>query len=264
MQRFRFLTQPFTRELKVEHKLTLAFIDDEVKALKAVIDSRQSAALVAPAGAGKTFALRALRAALPPARYHVTYLKLTDLSARDMCRQIADAVGAEPAGNYPALVRSLEDRFRTGTEGLGLRQVLLLDEAHDMRPAVLRMLRLITNFDMDSKLVLSIVLAGQKSLQQNLTKPDMEDIHQRLIYCGELRLLTREETKAYVEHRLSIAGASQAIFDVAAIDAIFEITRGNMRAIDKLAWAAIEIADRAKRETVETADVTLARAKQWT
>ena len=45
-----------------------------------------------------------------------------------------------------------------------LRPVIILDEAHDMRPEVLAILRVLTNFEMDSKLVVSIVLAGQPRL----------------------------------------------------------------------------------------------------
>jgi molybdopterin-guanine dinucleotide biosynthesis protein len=46
-----------------------------------------SAALIAPAGAGKTALLRRLVAELPEARYQVSYVKVTSLSKRDLCRR---------------------------------------------------------------------------------------------------------------------------------------------------------------------------------
>ncbi len=84
-------------------------------------------------------------------------LSMTDLSKRDLCREIAVVAGAEPAGNYPALVRRLQERLAASLDIDGLRPVLLLDEAHDIRPEVLGMLRILTNFDMDSRLVVSMV-----------------------------------------------------------------------------------------------------------
>ena len=51
-------------------------------------------------------------ARLPEARYRTHYVKVTGLSKRDMCREIACAVGASPAGTYPALVRNLQDALR--------------------------------------------------------------------------------------------------------------------------------------------------------
>ena len=263
MDRFRFNTAPFTREIKVEHRLKVGNIEEQVAALKDVIDQRQSAALVAPAGCGKTVALRALRAQLPEARYRTTYIKLSDLSARDMCREVALALGLHPTGQYPALVRSVEERLRSGYIDSGIRQVIIFDDAQDMRPKAMRLVRLLTNFEMDSRLVVSIILAGQTRLKTCLLKDDFNDVRQRLSFCGELVALTREETRSYIEHRSRIAGATQAPFDAQAIEAIYEISRGNMRAIDQLAIATLVEADRAQKPVADAGDVALARSRIW-
>ena len=139
MDRFRFKSAPFTRELKIEHRLKVLNIEEQVTALKAVVDQRQSAVLVAPAGCGKTVALRALREQLPEARYKTTYVKLADLSPRDMCREVALGLGLQPAGLYPGLVRAVEERLRCGYIDSGIRQVIIFDDAHDIRPEALRL-----------------------------------------------------------------------------------------------------------------------------
>lgn len=263
MDRFRFVTVPFTREIKIEQRFRAEHIEAEIKSIGDVVESRQSGVLVAPAGTGKSVVLRALRASLPEARYRIVYIKLADLSARDMCRQLALGMGLPPAGHYPSLVRAIEERFRAGFDEQGLRQVVLFDDAHEMRPEVIRLLRLLTNFDMDSRLVVSVVLSGQGPLKQTLLHPEMEDIRQRLSYCGELRLLGREETKSYVDHRVKVAGAPKSPFAGEAIEALFEVTVGNMRAIDKMATAALRVADGANRSTVSASDVAAARSSQW-
>src|SRR5271170_4572668 len=99
--RFSMHCLPFTREITVQERLSLPIFDEPLNALRQVIENRQSGALIAPAGCGKTAILRALRAQLPEARYRVHYVKVTDLGKRDMCREIAAAVGATPAGSYP-------------------------------------------------------------------------------------------------------------------------------------------------------------------
>lgn len=263
MERFRFKSAPFTREIKVEHRLKVGNIEEQVAALKIAVDSRQSAALVAPAGCGKTVALRSLRSQLPEARYKTTYIKLADLSTRDTCREVALALGVPPTGQYPALVRAVEERLRSGYSESGLRQVIIFDDAHDMRPDSLRLVRLLTNFEMDSRLVVSIILAGQMPLKKHLLHDDLEDIRQRLAHCGEIAPLTREETRAYVEHRSVIAGAAHVPFEPLAIEAIYEVARGNMRAIDRITLAALSQADRAQKNIVDAADVALARARTW-
>lgn len=263
MDRFRFTTMPFTREIHIESRMKAPHIEEEVRALKNAIDNRQSAVLIAPAGAGKTVCIRALLSSLPEARYKTSYLKLTDLCARDMCRQIARHIGAPPASQYPALVHSIEETLRSGFVEQGRRQVIIFDEAHDMREDWLRMLRLITNYDMDSKLVVSIILVGQTPLKERLMSSQMEDIRQRLVHFGELRLLTREETRSYIEHRSRIAGTPKAPFESHAVEALFELSRGNMRAIDQLCSKALELSAKTDRDVVDEADIAAARNMLW-
>jgi general secretion pathway protein A len=264
MDRFRFKVAPFTREIRTEHRLKVAHVEEQVEALLRTVEQRQSAVLVAPAGCGKTLALRALRAQLPEARYRTAYVKLANLGVRDMCREVAIALGVPPAGHYPGLVRAVEERLRAGYIDNGVRQVIVFDDAHDLRPEVLRLMRLLTNFEMDSRLVVSVILAGQAPLRKLLMQDDLEDIRQRLDHCGELTMLTREETRSYIDHRSTIAGAPHVPFEPQAVEAIHEIARGNMRAIDKLALASLAEADRAGRPKADASDVAVARTRTWT
>ena len=257
--RFGFSAAPFTRELTVEQRFSLGFFDEALSALVRAVEQRSSAALVAPAGTGKTALLRALVHKLPEARYRVRYVKVTDLSKRDMCREIAVACGAEPAGSYPMLVRRLQERFLANSSTDGVRSVLILDEAHDLRPDVLDMMRILTNFDMDSRLVLSVLLAGQTPLRDLLRRDAHESIARRLGHIASLRLLTRDESCRYVAHRSTIAGAATLPFDPGALDALFEIARGNLRAIDQLALKALEIAHDADVSVVDSNHVAQAR-----
>ena len=192
---------PFTREIRIEDQLTLPMHEEALDGLRRALDGRMSGALIAPSGTGKTALLRRLVAGLPEARYQVRTVKVTGLSKRDLCREIAVVCGVSSDGTYPALVRRLTERFETTLDDGGLRPVLVLDEAHELRPEVLSMLRLLTNFKMDSRLVLSIVLSGQPPLATLLRRDDQEAIARRLVYYATLRTFSDAETRAYVEHR---------------------------------------------------------------
>lgn len=263
MGKTNFIITPFTREFKIEERIRFDFLEAETAALQKVVEDRQSAVLVGPAGSGKTVVLRALRERLPSARHNIVYLKLADLSSRDMCRQLALGLGLEPVGRYPTLIRSIESRLRSGYEDQGIRQVIIFDDAHEMRVEVLRLLRLMTNFEMDSRLLVSIILSGQLPLKKRLMDPDLEDVRQRLVHCGDLRLLGREEALAYLDHRIKIAGTNISPFTKAAAEALFEVTRGNMRGLDKLGGASLDLAISQKRDAVDQGDVAAVRAKLW-
>lgn len=262
-EQFNFRKTPFTREITVDEMIAMPHLDEAKAALVDRIERRMSVAVIAPAGAGKTCLLRAVRQQLPEARYRVHYVKVTELSKRDLCREIATAVGVTPAGSYPMLVRRLQEDFEQVAGTDGVRPVLVLDDAHDIRPEVLAILRVLTNFDWDSRLVVSIVLAGQPPLEKLLARAACEDVAQRIAYYARLRLLSRDETAAYIEHRCTLAGARTLPFDRTAIDALFEMTRGNLRALDRLALGALDDAAKTGAKAVGPTNVTAARKHLW-
>jgi type II secretory pathway predicted ATPase ExeA len=89
-----------------------------------------------------------LVARLSEARYRCHYIKVSGLSKRDLCREIAVVMGLKPAGSYNALIRRIQEDLVEKTDTDGLRPVLLVDQAQDLRPDVLDMLAVVTNFDM--------------------------------------------------------------------------------------------------------------------
>ncbi len=261
--RFGMNATPFTREIEVSKRFYLDVFDQPLEALVHTVEQRMSAVLIAPAGTGKTALLRALISRLPEARYRVRYIKVCGLCKRDFCRELATAVGCAPAGNYPALVRRLQEHFIQLADTDSLRPVVILDEGHDLRPDVLGMLRLLTNFEMDSRLVVSIVLAGQNPLKTLLRRDDMEDVARRMVHYAVLRSLSRDETGRYIEHRCGIAGVNTVPFDSAALDAMYEIGRGNLRATDNLALKSLEVAHLTNCDTVDYNHVVEARRQLW-
>lgn len=114
--------------------------------------------------------------------------------------EIATTCGFDISGSYPALMRKLQEAFRSQAKDDGLRPVLMIDESQDLRPEVLATFRVLTNFEMDSRLVVSLVLAGDTRLRSLLDRAEVEPIRRRLAHFATLRLLSRAETDEYMHH----------------------------------------------------------------
>jgi type II secretory pathway predicted ATPase ExeA len=257
--RFHFHCLPFTREIAVDHLFRIDRYTEAVDAVVLAIESRMSACVIAPAGSGKTVLARTITERLPEARYRVRYTAVTGLSKRDMCREIALAMSLPPAGAYNHLVRRIQEAAVALTDTDAVRPVLILDDAHELRSDVIGMLRALTNFDMDSRLVLSIVLCGQPPLAALLRRAEHEDMARRIVHYAVLGALSREEVQQYVAHRCAVAGAVTVPFDQGSFDAIYEVGRGNLRATDVIALKSLEVADRRNRDMVDATCVVEAR-----
>lgn len=263
ISRFGFYVTPFTCEFSIEERFIKDNGEKSVEQLYRCVDKRMCAALVAPAGAGKTVTIRSLINRLPETRYRTHYVNVTDLSKRDMCREIATVAGIESTGNYSTLVKRLQEHFTSSLEIDGLRPVLILDEAHDIRRDVLAILRILTNFNMDSRLVVSILLVGQPPLAKKLRHAELEDVTRRLSHYATLSLLSKKETAQYIKHRCTIAGASSLPFATESVDVIYEIGRGNMRATDFLALKSLEVAHDQDCDVVNSNHAVEARRLLW-
>ncbi len=258
---FGLTSIPFTREFPVAKRWHHSLFDEQLAELRFTVEQRMSAVIIGPAGCGKTVMLRTLADSLPEARYRIHYVKVTCLSKRDFCKEIAAAIGCLPAGNYGTLVRRIQERAQTLMDQECIRPVVVLDEVHDMRPEVLAILRVLTNFDMDSRLVVSLILAGQPALKRMLRREELESVSRRMAHYASLRLLSRDETLRYIAHRMQIAGADNEIFDDSALDSLYEIAQGNLRAIDRLALKSLEQAYRAENKIIGHEHVLEARKK---
>ncbi len=260
---FGFRGRPFTREIAPRDCLSLDFMKEQEDALVNAASMKMSALIMAPPGIGKTTVLRRVKDRLPETRYQVRYLKVNRLSGRDLCREISTVLGLKAASTLPNLVRGIQSRIEDTMSSEGLRPVIILDDAHTLREHGFELIKILTNFEMDSKLLVSFILAGHQGLKEKLFHPNLADIRQRLTHCGQLRLLSREETSVYIQHRLSLVGCATPPFDENAIEMIYEMGRGNMRAIDNLALKALGNAVKAKEKVVGGPQIAKAGGELW-
>ncbi|HZQ96681.1 MAG TPA: AAA family ATPase [Candidatus Sulfotelmatobacter sp.] len=122
----------------------------------------------------------------------------------------------------------LLDRYRAGETA-----VLIVDEAQNLSDEVLEEIRMLTNLETFTEKLLQIVLVGQPELEQKLKQPQLRQLKQRLTLRAKTHPLTLEETKAYVQQRLRIAGSNGTqIFDPEALVAIHRYSSGIPRVIN--------------------------------
>jgi general secretion pathway protein A len=199
-------------------------------------------ALIAQPGMGKTSLLFQFLEWLRN-KARVAYIFQTDCDSREFMRHLLmdldiDSTGMDFAGMHAALNQVLTEEMRAGR-----RFILVVDEAQNLDEKVLEFVRLLSNFETPWMKLMQIVIAGQPQLAQRLARPSMAQLRQRISSMIRVDPFTPEETNAYVDHRLWVAGYSgPPLFTVGARLQIAQHSRGIPRNINSLCFNAMSLA----------------------
>lgn len=156
-------------------------------------------------------------------------------------------------------------RFLEHKHKAGRRVLLIIDEAQNAGAGVLEELRLLSNLNDGRRRALQILLSGQPALQDLLKGPEMVQFAQRIGVEYVLDGLSEDETVAYIEHRLQVAGRCSPLFSTLAGRVAFRLAGGNPRLINQLCDHALAYGYAEQVDHITTRvilSVAIARAKQ--
>jgi type II secretory pathway predicted ATPase ExeA len=207
-------------------------------------------------GTGKTTLLRCLSGRIPGdtltacvEHAHGGYSRLLRWIAE------AFALSAEDADDFAIERRVIAHVRRQARFGRGV--MLAIDEAQGLSSEALEQLRMLSNVNGSERTEFQVVLVGQPALRERLREPGLRQLAQRVAVDYDLEALDAGETRAYIRHRLRVAGAGDdGLFDDAACDAVHAHTGGVPRLVNltcdfALLYAYSARQQRVSRDTVE-------------
>ncbi len=213
-------------------------------------------------GTGKSLLCRKFLGSLDPGEFATAYLPNPQLDPQTLQFALADELKA-PMGkrvNQHQLLRALTMHLMEIAKE-GKSAVLCIDEAQAMPLETLEALRLLTNLETEKRKLLQVVLFGQPELDQKLSQESVRQINQRITFHYRLRFLTEEETRYYVNQRLSIAGyRGEEPFGSSAMRALYRASCGVPRLINILAHKSLMLAYGRGRHRVDAGMVDAAAA----
>jgi type II secretory pathway predicted ATPase ExeA len=206
-------------------------------------------------GSGKTTLIESFLKEVP-ADVVVAQINQTQVSATDFLQAVLVQFGFSPFKMRKAELISTLNNFLIEQHAAGRKVLLIVDEAQNLEPRVLEEIRLLSGVETTKEKVLRIILAGQPELNETLNSPRLEQLTQRVRLRFHLSALSESETRAYIEHRLEVAGAGdREIFAADTFHEIFRYTGGVPRLINTLCDTAMMSAFTENRDTVRLADV---------
>jgi putative secretion ATPase (PEP-CTERM system associated) len=184
-------------------------------------------------GAGKTTVLRSLIDGLHGSNVIAGHLVTTQLGAEDTLRMVGAAFGFRVKDVPKSELLITLEAFLISQTSKGKRCLLIVDEAQNLSPRAVEELRMLSNFQFGNQALLQSFLIGQPEFREILARPEMEQFRQRVAATCHIGPLDAEETRAYVEHRLKCAGATdKPSFEDGAFEGIYKASGGIPRRIN--------------------------------
>lgn len=203
-------------------------------------------------GRGKTTAIRSWACGLNPSLYKVIYSSLSTLTVQDFYRNLTLELGSQPAFRKPDNFRMIQEEITRLSIEKRRTPVIIIDEANYISNAVLNDLKLLFNFEMDSRDRAAVLLAGLPGLNSTLRLSIHEPFRQRIVMNYNMEGLSKEEGRQYIAEKLHGAGCRQTVFDDNALEAILNAADGTPRMINKLCNASLLIGDSCKAEQISS------------
>jgi general secretion pathway protein A len=190
--------------------------------------------LTGEVGTGKTTIVRSLLAKQPD-NTEIALILNPRMNAREfvqtLCGELGITLSASAAGSEKELIDTL-NRHLLDAHAQGKRVVLIVDEAQNLTPELLEQVRLLTNLETETQKLLQIILIGQPELRDMLARNDLRQLAQRITGRYHLDPLSRDESTAYIKHRLRIAGATVDIFTSGALAELYRASGGVPRLLN--------------------------------
>ena len=209
-------------------------------------------------GRGKTTIIRNWANSLNSSLYKVIYISLSTVTVVEFYKNMATQLGLEPMCRKSDNFKIIQNEITRYSVEKRVTPVIIIDEANYISNGVLNDLKMIFNFDMDSRDRAIVLLVGLPQLNNTMRLVANEPLRQRITMNYNLDNLNKSETKDYILAKLNGTKCTTNIFDETAMEAIANASNGIPRIINKICDSSLMIGNTKNLNTINSDIIMLA------
>ncbi len=183
-------------------------------------------------GCGKTTLAKVCIQELPEEAFDIGLMINPKLDALDFLQEILYQFGiGELPETKGKCLRLLNERMLKNRRE-NRETLLLIDEAQLLNRATLEEVRLLLNFQLSDRFLITVILFGQPELIEKIR--EIEQLNQRIAVKYHVNPFDFDDTARYVHFRQKKAGRNESVFSREAIEKIYDHSKGVPRKINNL------------------------------
>ncbi|HUH65563.1 MAG TPA: AAA family ATPase [Syntrophales bacterium] len=214
----------------------------------AVKRRKGAALLTGDVGSGKTLLSRVFIQQLPEKDFEIGLITNPSLEPLDFLKEVLYQIGLNVRTNSKTeLLAVLNTRLLENIKK-NRSTLLIIDEAQLIRNETFEEIRLLLNFQLNDKFLMTFVLIGQPELKDLIRQ--FKQLDQRIAIRFHLNPLNADETAKYISYRLEKAGRNDGIFPSDSVEEIFVYSEGVPRKINNVCDLSLLIGMSAKQKTI--------------
>lgn len=202
-------------------------------------------------GMGKTLSIRRFMSSLNSNIYKCIYISMSSITVLDFYKQLAYHLGIVPAFRKIDIFKQIQETIIDLVKNKKVKVIICIDEAQYLKTDILNDLKILTNFEMDSKNYLTLILTGQPILNDILNRNVHEALHQRITISYNLIGLTKEELPDYINSRIMLAHGNTGIFSQNAIETVWNGSNGSIRVINNVIMKSLIIGSKTGKNVID-------------
>ena len=252
---------PFDKNIETKYAYQSKDFEILKNRLNFIKDNKTMALITGNPGMGKTFAIRNFLNELNGNLYKIIYMCMSTLTTQEFYRQLSYELGIEPSFKKIDMFRDIQNQILTLARDKKINVIIVIDEAQYLSTGILNDLKMLLNFDLDSKNYASLILVGQPVLNSILRRNIYDALVQRITVSYNMVGIDKTELKEYIESRIKIAHGNNGIFNEQALEAIFNACNGSIRIANNIITKCFIIGKSKDLQTIDS-DIVLEAANE--